>query len=353
MKRLIIADVKSHNNHGTSTGHYFALAQNYLDLYQDVCNVKVGGGPIYSTYFKNKDLFLLPYDSKVGEKNIKNKWQVLMNCRYLFQKSTPEDIIVLQMSGALTTYIGIALFAKKWNKIHCIQYSEESLSSPMKRWIYKLAQKKIAGVICPNTRIGKAYERPYCVVTDYIYPYINKQHNNTSFFQKKYDFAIIGSIWPDKGVLEVASKFSNSKYRILIAGKTSDMQYATSLQQIAEKSPNIELKLKFITAQEYYRYILESRYCILNYQGVYTDRSSGVVLDILFNNTPVIGRRCNALQFIEDEQVGYLFDDIQSFDPNIIINETTYTKYQEQIKVYLLKQKEFKKKVVAFLKLSK
>ena len=41
MKRLIISDIRSYNNKGKSVGHYIAVAQNYIDLYNnyfDVCN---------------------------------------------------------------------------------------------------------------------------------------------------------------------------------------------------------------------------------------------------------------------------------------------------------------------------
>lgn len=49
MKRLILADVKSLNIKGKSIGHYFTLAQNYIDLFGDYCQVKIAGGPIYKT----------------------------------------------------------------------------------------------------------------------------------------------------------------------------------------------------------------------------------------------------------------------------------------------------------------
>lgn len=353
MRRLIIADVKSNNNHGRSTGHYFALAQNYLDLYQKVCCVKVGGGPIFKSGFAPDNLFLLPYDNLEGENCVKNKWRVLKNCHYLFRKSCSSDIIVLQMSGAVTTFLGIILFATSKNSIYCIQYSEESLSSSIKRWIYKLAKSKIKGILCPNERIGKAYDRPYCVVTDYIYPNLEKATCTSSYSQKKYDFSVIGSIWPDKGVLEAAQKLSKTNYRVLIAGKPCDKNYEALLQDIARKSHNIEFHLGFVSTEDYSRYIIESRYCILNYQGVYADRSSGVVLDIVFKNTPVVGHRCNALQFIEDEQMGYLFDDIRTFDPNIVMNENLYAGYKNGINQFKQKQQDYKRKVIEFLDLIK
>ena len=353
MKRLIIADVKSNNNKGYCTGHYFALAQNYINLYQNRCPVLIGGGPIYKTNFRKKDLFMLPYDSISGKNKIHNKWRVLMNCRHLFNKTSPEDIIILQMAGAVTTFIGIALFAKKWNNIFCIQYSEESLSLPIKRWIYKLARKKIKGTICPNSRIGQAYARPYCEVPDYIYPYYDQPLIHTAYNEKKYDFSIIGSIWPDKGVLEVAERLAHTGHQLLIAGNTHDTSYANALRQIAQKHNNIELYIELISDDNYYRYIQQSRYCILNYQGVYTDRSSGVVLDTLFNGTPVVGHRCNALKFIEEEQVGYLYDDIYHFCPDAILNEAIHNQYTAHIKTYLSKQKEYKERVIHFLNIKK
>ena len=39
MKNIIIADLKSNNNKGKSTGHYFAVAQNYFELYTKTHNV--------------------------------------------------------------------------------------------------------------------------------------------------------------------------------------------------------------------------------------------------------------------------------------------------------------------------
>ena len=63
MKRLIIADVKSTNVNGKSSGHYFSLAQNYIDLYESEFEVKVAGGPVYQTAFDEVRLFRLPYDS--------------------------------------------------------------------------------------------------------------------------------------------------------------------------------------------------------------------------------------------------------------------------------------------------
>lgn len=351
MKRLIIADVKSLNENGKSAGHYFSVAQNYLDLYSDYCEVKVAGGPIFKTHFSEKDVFLLPYDFIPSKNWIKTKWRVLMNCQNLFRRTSVEDIIVLQHSGASTTLLGIVLFANKKNTIYLIQYDTDAVSSLIKWAIYKLAKKKIKGIICPNKHIAETYGLPNCVVTDYIYP--NDKYNFVPNYEdKKYDIAIVGSIYPDKGVLEAAANLVNSKYKVLIAGK-ADKNLSDKLYKICEKAENIELHIGFIKDEDYYRYIRSARFCMLNYHGVYSSRSSGVVLDIIFNGTPIIGHKCCALNFIAETNVGYLFDDIKNVDFAKIVNKEKYKNYQIGIAAYLDTQKKYRQRVVNFLHLKK
>lgn len=349
MKRLIIADVKSYNNNGKSVGHYFAVAKNYLDLYSDCCKVLVAGGPIFKTNFNEQNIFLLPYDFIPSKNWLKSKWRVLMNCRFLFKHAAAEDIIVMQHSGASTTLLGIALFSNKKNNINLIQYDTDALSSLSKRIIFRLAKYKIKSILCPNQYIADAYGLPNCVVTDYIYSK-NACRNKISFENKKYDIAIIGCICPDKGVIEAAKILVKTGYRVIIAGK-AEKQLADELYEICEKAENIELQIGYISNDDYYGYIRNSRFCILNYHGVYENRSSGVVLDILFNGSPIIGHKCKALNFISTSKVGYLFDDINDVDFGGIINKEMYEKYQKEIAKYLDSQKKNKQKVVEFLHL--
>ena len=68
--------------------------------------------------------------------------------------------------------------------------------------------------------------------------------------------------------------------------------------------------------------------------GGYTERSSGVVLDVIFNGTPVIGKKCQALSFIEENRIGCLFDDINSFDFSKLLNIIHYKQYEGNIIAY-------------------
>lgn len=347
MKRLIIADVKSYNNKGKSTGHYFAVAQNYLDLYSDCCEVKVAGGPIFKTHFNDKDMFLLPYDFIPGENWLKSKWRVLKNCRYLFKHTLADDRIVIQQSGLSTAILGIALFAKKKRNIYVIAYDTDAVTSPIKKLIYKIAKRKIKGLLCPHEHVAKVYGIPNCIVTDYIYAK-KVTEPSVTFENKKYDIAIVGSICHGKGVPEAAKVLAKTNCRVLIAGK-ADKQLADNLHEICDISKNIELHIGFISNEDYYRYIREARFCLLNYHGVYEDRSSGVALDIIFNGTPILGRRCTALNFVEKENVGLLYDDLEKFNFSDILKRENYCTYLNGITDYLKKQHKYKKKVVDFL----
>lgn len=349
MKSLIISDIKSYNNNGKSTGHYFSVAQNYVDLYSEVCNVKVAGGPIYKEKFNDSDLFLLPKEVKSTNSIITNKINVLKNAYYLFNHTDKNDIIVMQQCGAITIFISILLFAKKnRNNIYIIEYNTEVINSFLKRMIYLLAKRKISGLICPRKRIAEEFKLPFCEVTDYIYSFKRK---NDSIVDKKYDFCMVGSIWPDKGVIEAAKHLMNTNYKLIIAGKPSDDNIKKELLNIEKQSCNIKLDLNYISEDTYYKYIRESKYCILNYQGCYNDRSSGVILDILFNNIPVIGRRCNATELIEAYNAGFLYNNINEFNPNTLLKLDIYNSFLSGISLFLEKQNEYRKNIISFLKL--
>lgn len=353
MKRLIIADVKSINCNGKSVGHYFALAQNYLDLFGNVCQVIISGGPIYSSRFKANELMCLPYDFIFSKNWVMNKWQVLMNCKALFRKAQLDDVIVIQQAGLSTAILGIAMFAKRNRNIYIIPYDTDALSSVPKRIIYWLAKSKIKGLLCPKEEIAKRYRKSGCVVTDYIYPK-DKIENSLPFSYRKYDIAMVGRINKDKGVVEAVRRLAGTRYKVIVAGRGDGTLIEEELKGICDKNhqaSNIELHIGYVSDADYAMYIRNSRFVLLNYSGDYADRSSGVVLDTLFNGTPVLGRKCNALEFVEMEHVGYLFNDINSLDLDGVITKEKFEECQYYISYYLGQQKAQKNKVIEYLHL--
>ena len=82
MKRLIIADVKSPNFKGISTGHFFAVAQNYYELFKGHVETLIAGGPVYKIRFSEEQLLGLPNDVLLmREPSWRSKWKYLRSER--------------------------------------------------------------------------------------------------------------------------------------------------------------------------------------------------------------------------------------------------------------------------------
>lgn len=344
-KRIIIADILTNTINGKQTGHYFALARNYLELFGERC--LVAGGPVYKNAFQENELFVLPNNNVEGDGMIKLRLRTFENAHRLF-KEAKGDVIVLQQCTTITSFLCVLLFYHKKSKLLFIQYNQSGLRQQIGRFLYSLVKNKIDGIICPNDEVGKAYGIPYCVVPDYIYAGADII-GTIPYKKKKYDFCIVGRISEEKGIIEVAKQLKNSHFKLLIAGRPTNELLKGKLLQICNDATNIELILDFISEDQYKQYLSESRYTILNYQGEYSKRSSGVVYDTLFAGVPVVGCRCKALQFIEDNGVGYLYDSIGEFNFNSVLDELKYKELIESIKAYRQGHKDYKEKLMSFL----
>ena len=93
----------------------------------------------------------------------------------------------------------------------------------------------------------------------------------------------------------------------------------------------------------------ESRYAILNYSDDYSKHTSGVVYDIVFSCCPVVGRRCGALKFIEDNKIGFLYDDIDSFDAKRFLQEHRREEFLPMIDDYLAKHQLYARQLKEFV----
>lgn len=346
-RRLIIADINSANSNGICSGHYIPVARMYKELFKDYIKVVVAGGPIYQKYFDTTEILNLPYN--VNGVTIKDRIKNIQNCRELFSQSK-GDIIVMQQCRDVITYLAIILFYHKKSKLFLIRYSDKSLKNPISNCLYQLCRRKIDGIICPSQELGKIYEVNYLSIPDYIFIEDNKKKLQTIPFSKKiYDFSMIGRIAPGKGVIEAAKKMANTPYKILIAGKPENSQLQKELIVACNNASNIELHLGYVDDEDYLRYRLLSKYSILNYEAEYSIRSSGAVFDSLFSGIPVVGKKCEALSFVSEQKLGYIYNDLEEFDPSSVLSEKLYEIYKSNIIHYKEKHKEYQKLIVNFI----
>lgn len=263
-----------------------------------------------------------------------------------------KDTVVMQSSGVVTAFVGLILFKPAETRVFMILYNEEALNSRIKRLIYRFAKRKISGILCPNEKIGKAHSLPYCVVPDYIYCGDgDTRHTKTiPYADKKYDFCMVGLIWRDKGMVEAARHLAKTSCRVLIAGSLSGEEgLEDDLRSACNGAENIELRLGYLSEEEYDDAIRNSRYCILNYSGAYSKHSSGVVFDILFRGVPVIGRKCSTLDFIGEYDIGSLFDNVKEFEPSAVLQETAHANFLKNLQSYFAIHNRYKKKLIQFV----
>lgn len=347
MRRIIIADVKSFNRKGKSTGHYFTVADNYLEIFKNRCDVIVAGGPLYRERYN--ELIQLPFDTTPQGSSLFNKIKTVLNTFYLFMKMKKDDVLVLQSNAVATTFFSLAFYRGK-KPIYMIQYNKMGLDTGLKKILFMLAKSRINGVICPDASIGTAYSTNYCVVPDYILTEKQLEKVNESVFSKEYDFGILGIITEDKGVMEAASRLAQTDFKVLIAGRPVDEQIREKMISITKGKENITLLFEYLDDKDYDRYFRQIKYCILNYSEAYSEHSSGVIFDALYRGTPVIGRKCKFLQIVEDNEIGFLYNSISECDFEQLLDENRIGEYQKNLKMYLKQQVQIGNKLDQFLR---
>lgn len=345
MNAVIIADIANYSRNGKSTGHYYAVASNYLDVFG---NCKIAGGPVYHQKFDKSRIVDLPFDTKVGQNVIVKKWHQLRNCISLFRQ-TKGGTVVMQQAALSTAIFAIMLFKRFYDsKLYMIVYDKAGVNTLFKSLCWTIAKKYVKGVICPNEDVGQAYDKPYLIVPDYIYVG-DKRSSVTSRSNKIYDFCVVGRISPEKAVDEIVNVLRNTPFHVLIAGKPQTKELGEKISSLVKGADNIDLHLGYVDDEQYDMYIRQSKYCVLNYKGEYSNRSSGVVLDTLFKGTPVVGCRCKALQFIEENKVGCLYDRIEDLRDGKILMDVDYEMVCSNIESYKAQHGTFKARLVGFV----
>lgn len=341
---IYISDILSYrdkNDH--NTGHWIPLAKMYCEIFGRN-NVTIVGGPVYEKHVAGYQYFQLPYDIVEGTGHFETLRRMIVNARVLFRECRNQTII-LQYGNPFSNHIAVLLAYRKC-KLYLIEYSIIGISGLLKSFVYKIIRQRTTGIICPNEVIMHKFNIHSCVVPDYIYTNNNVIVENT-YSKRKYDFCVIGRITEEKGVIEVVKYLQNTKYKVLIAGKPETEAIRQELEHL--QCDNVYMNLSYISESEYQSYLEASKYAILNYSGEYSNRSSGVVFDTLFNGVPVIGKKCQALAFIEKQDLGVLYNNLSDVDFDSLLKESTHCSFVNNIYAYKEKHLEYRNKLINFI----
>lgn len=331
MKTIAIIDVYSASENNKSFGHYIPVAKMYQKIFKSVMNVKVAGGPIYKKYFDENALLKLPFGYIVGGSFVLNKIKIMINCYRAIRFDA--DFLIFQHASHFFLLLLLIFVKPKAKALYIISYNNFS-EVLINKVLLHFAKYRINGIICPFKEIGEIIGIRYVVVPDYLFIRDNFKSKCLSLNEREYDICILGLISYQKGTLEVIEKFAKTKYKILLAGKCPDDELLAKIKSVIQACQNITAIFDYISDEQYYNYLACSKYCILNYRESYSQRSSGVVFDALFNNTPIIGHRSDALEFVEMKEVGYLYDDITKLNLDLFFDENKYSSLLKNISKY-------------------
>lgn len=348
MRKLIIADIQSRViSGGQCVGHYMSLASQYTNMLANSFNVKVAGGIAYASMFNHDQLIVLPHNVGIYASRFINLVKICLNARALCKK-TKGQIVVLQSGFPFSNHIAVLFFLHSCS-LFLIEYSTAGIDAWYKKLVFRFLRNKVMGVICPNEDVGRAFDLPYLVIPDYVYHERNYSHNHISFDKRKYDFCLIGRISPEKGILEAARKLAKTCYKVIIAGLPQTQELEDELKSICVRASNIVLCLEYVSPEMYSMILRSSKYTLLNYSDEYSERSSGVVFDSVFNNTPVIGRRCRAFQMVEDAGTGFLFGNLNDINFTNLFDLKVYSGYIENIAKYQSTNNQYIARLTNFL----
>ena len=347
MKRIVIADITSLIRNGKGFGHYTKVGNMYKEILKENADVIIAGGPLYYGMTDSNHIIQLPFNTEVDKlsgfyNQIMSKVRILINCLCLFNAVT-DEIVVCQPYSFICLILGIVLKGKGKN-IYLIEYKNELHG--ISAILYKAAKHKIKGIICPSETIGKKYELSYITVPDYIY-YDGCVKQQSVDRNPKYDIGMVGLMADGKDIEDIVNTYSNTNIRVLIAGYFEDKERFNRLNK--QKTDNIEIIDRYLADDEYEDFFYKVKYIVLPYKDYYKEASSGVVYDILFHRKPVITKKYQNFEFVEDYNIGILYENSLKEVKTDFMSPEQYAFYRSNIEKYLNDNRKNAKRLYNYL----
>lgn len=297
-KQVTIADITTLTKGNQLYGHFAKVALQYKAILSRTIKVVISGGKTYLHYFKGTELRVLPFIQSVDSNNKKHvksvrKLKEIINAWIVLHSSS--DVVIFQCLEETPIYVAM-LFSRTKAKVVLIQY-QKGLDRYPKRVLYKLIKSRISGVISSSREVVQYYAVGGLVVPDY-FPVDERQYSSN----KKYDIVVLGTVSNWKNYEDVITSLSGTGLKTLIAGFFPDKDYLSELEQKASK--NVKIIDKYLTDSEYSNLLQSSRYACLPYKKQYIGKSSGVVLDALYERIPVITPKIDTFEMVGKFNLG-------------------------------------------------
>lgn len=300
--KILIADVLTLTKGNIVYGHYSKTAEQYKSILQNSFQVKIAGGKTYGKYFDTDDILKLPFITTKKEFDSNNllirilrTFKIIINILVILMSDA--DTVIFQDCVQTILYTILRIIPTK-KKIILIKYAVDSRERS--NHSFDKIKDRIFGIITSIEEVATFYDVNYLIVPDYFPDDSPKGSCIT-----EYDFGIIGTITLEKDYQMIIDNVNNSNYTAIIAGYFSDKSLLQELREIAQD--NVKIIDKYLSEEEYKRLINKCRFIVLPYKTGYKLKSSGVVLDAIYNYKPVITPKFTSFKFVSDNNLGYQY----------------------------------------------
>jgi glycosyltransferase involved in cell wall biosynthesis len=330
MKKVLIADITTLTYEDKLFGHFAKVANQYCQILSKEFDVQIAGGKTYKNYFRDYQLYQLPFFIKKNENasgiagRIKRKWKEFFNAWKCLHSNS--DIIIFQCLNETPVYLALLFGCNK--KVYMIQY-QRGLDCKGKKVLYDRIKNRISGTIVSSDIVGKYYDITYIVLPDYFPPV---QISSVQDENLIYDITILGTANTWKDYVGAVKYFRNSRWKMLIAGKFTDESMYNAIMQL--KTDNITVINKYLTDIEYQNCLNCSKYIMLPYKEEYKDKSSGVLLEAIYAGKPVIVPDISTFDIVNKNKLGIVYKNLSDLKINMKKLQDEYEDYKKNVQAY-------------------
>ncbi len=335
-KLIYIIDYIGNSYNAEPIGHPLKSIKQVDDLLRGEYRVRNAVPLIYEN--KIEIDIKLDYYVDISDKESESFYRVrslikkIKNLKKIFNLN---DGILFFVNTDITLFLYL-IFSNKRRKIITINFNNylamNSFTGKLKKIIFKLANEKVN--LQFNTYDLKSRE----FIPDFYY---DSDRNRENILQnKEVDFLVIGTMNEAKDLIGIMNAVSNTNYSLRIIGKFySDIYYNTILHY-ANNSKNITIVNKYLENDEYHYEILKAKFVILPYDiNIYKNITSGVFLDAIYNNTPIIAPLTPFFQQFQLMKIGIIYNDMSEIID--LIKSIDYEELKRNISIF--KEKQSKK----------
>ena len=341
MIEIILVDyISPCDKNGKPIGHPLPTLRQAFDLLSPMCKVTCCASRKYRPYINVE--YQLPFATATpknrGLKSIINTAKKLINLMFLPKAKKGRFFFFTNIDINLFFLARIFKNRETSFSIRLFENFEESSGyiGRMKKNIFLASAQNFKRTFISN----EMYYRNSAVKNSYFIPdyfYSDEKFGKYIVRKKTNNWSLsIGVMNKDKDIIGLLKSFEGHDVKLMVAGSIiGDAPTRIELDNAAQRA-NAELIIDNLSEEKYFGLIADARFVILPYKKeTYFNRPSGILLESVFLETPLIVPSFGVFKTIQKFELGLLYNDLDEI-PSLIkgTSLSMYERYQRNMREY-------------------